>query len=295
MHFDAHVRSIAKAVSYRTAASVTTAAVVFALTGKLSLAALAGGIDIVGKIGLYYLHERAWDRIQAGKLQPRPAVVWLTGLPAAGKTTLARLVTADLAARGYEVEHLDGDAVRKLFPSTGFAREERERHIERVGHLASVLERHGVIVIASLVSPYAATRDSVRALCKRFIEVHVATPLEECERRDPIGLYARARRGEITGVTGVDAPYEPPPHPELRIDTREMPAEEAAASIVARVLTRRRSIDSQPPVPRAARSPLSLDMQGERDPARAAARVVDDGPQGLGPDARGECVADGRR
>jgi adenylylsulfate kinase len=160
-------------------------------------------------------------------------VVWLTGLSGSGKSTVARRVVERLAARGEAVEYLDGDAIRDVFPATGFSREERDAHVRRVGWVASRLERHGVTVVASLISPYRASRDFVRGLCGRFLEVHVATPLEECERRDAKGLYARARRGEIRQFTGLDDPYEAPEAPDLRLDTTGLSVDEAAARVLA--------------------------------------------------------------
>lgn len=160
-------------------------------------------------------------------------VIWLTGLSGSGKSTIARRVVEALQARGVPVEYLDGDTIRDIFPATGFSREERDAHIRRVGYLASRLERHGVTVVASLVSPYRASRDFVRGLCRRFLEVHVATPLAECERRDVKGLYARARRGEIRQFTGIDDPYEPPEAPELLLDTSALSEEAAAARVLA--------------------------------------------------------------
>lgn len=159
------------------------------------------------------------------------AVVWLTGLPSSGKSTIAGRLVAELRERGARVEHLDGDAIRELFP-TGFTRAEREAHVRRMGFLASRLEHHGVVVVASFVSPYAESRGFARQLCANFVEVHVATPIEECERRDVKGFYARARRGEITRFTGVDDPYEPPSHPELTIDTRYVSVDEASRRIL---------------------------------------------------------------
>lgn len=162
-----------------------------------------------------------------------PFVLWLTGLPGAGKTTLARAVTEALRARGLSVEHLDGDAIRDVFPATGFTRDEREAHVRRVGYLASRLEAHGVCVVASLVSPYEASRRFVRAQCTRFVEVHVATPLAECERRDPKGLYVKARAGALPHFTGVSDPYEAPTAPELTLDTTGRSVDDAVAAVLA--------------------------------------------------------------
>jgi adenylylsulfate kinase len=160
------------------------------------------------------------------------AVVWFTGLPGAGKTTIAHGVRDRLEHLGVPDELLDGDEIRAMFPNTGFSREERDAHIRRVGYVASRLEKHGVTSLAALVSPYRDSRDFVRGLCTRFIEVYVSTPLEECERRDPKGLYRRARAGQISQLTGVGDPYEPPPSPELTVDTRNVLADEAADLVV---------------------------------------------------------------
>jgi adenylylsulfate kinase len=164
----------------------------------------------------------------------RPAVVWLTGLPSAGKSTIAERLTAELRERGVPVEHLDGDGVREVFP-TGFTRTERHEHNRRIAFLASRLEHHGVTVVTSFVSPYRESRAYARSLARRFIEVHIATPLEECERRDVKGLYARARKGELRQLTGIDDPYEPPANPELTIDTRSVSVDEASQQILERL------------------------------------------------------------
>ena len=164
-----------------------------------------------------------------------PAVLWFTGLSGAGKTTIARELRDRLVAAGARVEYLDGDVIRSVFPQTGFTRPERDTHVRRVGFLASRLEHHGVFVICALISPYVESRAYVRSLCRRFVEIHVATPLDECERRDVKGLYQRARRGEITNFTGIDDTYEPPTAPELRIDTTAMSVQ-AAADLVMTTL-----------------------------------------------------------
>jgi adenylylsulfate kinase len=162
----------------------------------------------------------------------KPAVLWFTGLSGSGKTTIARDVRDRLLASGATVEYLDGDVIRGVFPETGFTKPERDAHVKRVGFLASRPEHHGVIVICALISPYAASRNYVRGLCRRFVEIHISTPLAECERRDVKGLYRRARLGQIGNFTGVQDPYEPPDAPELRIDTSDMSVQEAADRVM---------------------------------------------------------------
>jgi adenylylsulfate kinase len=226
-------RSIAKAVSWRAFGSATTAGIAWVLTRRAEVALLAGGADAVIKVALFFVHERLWNRLPFGRRLPAAKVIWLTGLPASGKSTLARELVARLEALRLPVEHLDGDAVRSLFPATGFDRAGREEHIRRVGHLASRLKAHGVWVVASLVSPYRESRQFVRGICGGdFVEVHVCTPLQECERRDPKGLYRRARAGELTELTGVQAPYEEPEHPEVRVDAAVTPPAEGARAVL---------------------------------------------------------------
>ena len=168
-----------------------------------------------------------------GFLPPRQAVVWLTGLSGSGKSTIADALRARLEATGAAVEVLDGDVIRQMFPGTGFTHHDRDAHNRRVGHMASRLEAHGVIVIVSLVSPYRVSRAFARALCHEFVEVHVATPLAVCEARDTKGLYAKARAGELVHFTGIDDPYEPPDNAEIVVDASVEPAESAAGRILA--------------------------------------------------------------
>src|SRR5256885_62016 len=173
---------------------------------------------------------------RTGELQPSSTapVLWFTGLSGSGKSTIAGQVHRDLERRGTDVEFIDGDALREVFPNTGFTRAEREEHLRRTGYMASRLAAHGVTVVASFVSPYRGSREFVRRLCPHFLEIYVATPLEECERRDVKGLYARARRGEIRNFTGIDDPYEPPERPELTLDTSALSVEQCVAKVLAR-------------------------------------------------------------
>jgi bifunctional enzyme CysN/CysC len=159
--------------------------------------------------------EERWRR-----LGQRGATVWLTGLPASGKSTIAAALEARLLERGQSAYILDGDNLRHgLNGDLGFSAADRVENMRRTAHVARLLADAGTVAIVSLVSPFAADRDAARELHREadidFVEVYVDTPLEECERRDPKGLYARARSGEIRGLTGVDDPYEPPTAPEL--------------------------------------------------------------------------------
>ena len=162
----------------------------------------------------------------------KPAVLWFTGLSGSGKSTISEKVYPALKERGYRTEHLDGDAIREIFPKTGFSREERNAHVKRVGYIASRLQAHGVFVIGSFISPYREAREFVRDLCEDFVEIYISTPLEECERRDVKGLYEKARSGEITQFTGIDDPYEAPRNPDIEIDTTDITPDEAVQIVL---------------------------------------------------------------
>lgn len=239
MFTESHSRSVAKALSWRILGTAATSLLVFLFTRKLVLSLAVGGLEFVSKIGLFWLHERLWDQLRFGRKQIDPAVIWFTGLSGAGKSTIADRVAGELSKQGLKVERLDGDTVRSILPGTGFTRPEREAHLRRVGFLASTLEKNGVFVVASFVSPYEESRRFVRGLCSRFLEVYVATPLEECERRDAKGLYQKARRGEIDNFTGISDPYEPPRRPDLVLDTTRTSVEAAAGQVLAALRTRR--------------------------------------------------------
>ncbi len=166
--------------------------------------------------------------------------VWFTGLPSAGKTTLARAIADRLRAGGRRFELLDGDLVRThLSRGLGFSRQDRDENVRLVGFVAHLLARNGVVVLCSLVSPYRSTRDEVRALHgERFFEVYVSAPPEVCFERDVQGLYAKARKGEVSAMTGVDDPYEPPLAPELVVPTHEQSLEESTELVWRALHTR---------------------------------------------------------
>jgi adenylylsulfate kinase len=165
------------------------------------------------------------------------ATVWLTGLPSAGKTTIARALVARLRADGRAAELLDGDELRaELAPDLGFSRADRLENVRRIGVVADLLSRNGVIAVCAVISPYREARDEVRARHgDRFLEVWVATPVEVCAARDVKGLYARQRAGEINGLTGVDDPYEPPLRPDVRLEAHRVSVEEAVEQLWQRL------------------------------------------------------------
>jgi adenylyl-sulfate kinase len=172
-----------------------------------------------------------------GALGLAGATLWFTGLSGSGKSTVAAAVERMLVGAGRPAYLLDGDNVRHgLNADLGFSDADRAENVRRVGEVARLLADAGVVALVPVISPFRAGRDAARAAHEaaglRFVEVFVDTPIDECERRDPKGLYARARAGELTGFTGIDSPYEPPGSPELRL----VPADGDAAAQAARVI-----------------------------------------------------------
>ncbi|MFC0599113.1 adenylyl-sulfate kinase [Streptomyces palmae] len=166
------------------------------------------------------------------------ATVWLTGLPSAGKTTLAHALAERLRTAGHRVEVLDGDETRTfLSAGLGFSRADRHTHVRRIGYVAELLARNGVLALVPVIAPYADSREAVRrrhqAQGTAYLEVHVAAPVEVCAQRDVKGLYARQAAGELSGLTGVDDPYERPEDPDLRIDSHRQTVSGSVAELAA--------------------------------------------------------------
>jgi len=159
--------------------------------------------------------------------------VWFTGLPSAGKTTIARGVEKRLLDEGRRVEILDGDVVRTyLTKDLGYSRADRDENIRRIGFVAHLLSRNGVVVLCSVVSPYRDVRDEMRVLHDgRFFEIYVSTPVDVCSDRDVKGLYAKQKAGDLSGLTGIDDPYEPPIDPELVVPTHTQTLEESVEAV----------------------------------------------------------------
>lgn len=168
---------------------------------------------------------------------PEGFVIWMTGLPGAGKSTIAQLLSKRLVSEyGRYVEVLDGDEIRKgLSRDLGLSKEDREEHNHRVSYVAKVLSRNGVIAVVALISPYRTTRAGAKEMIgpDRFVETYIKAPLEVCEERDPKGLYAKARRGEITNMTGIQDPFEEPTDPDLLVETDRATPDESVSQIIA--------------------------------------------------------------
>jgi len=231
MYKETKSRSVVKTISWRILATLTTIALVYIFIGDTTIAFTVGGIEIFLKMLVYFFHERLWDKLKFGKHEIQPFVVWITGLARSGKSAIGKELAEILKDKGLKVEHLDGHSVRDLFPQTGFSRVEVNQHIERVGYLASKLESQGVFVVASFLSPYKESREFVRQNSKNFVEVHISTPSEVCEKKDDKGIYKKARIGEVKNFPGVNAEYEKPLSPALAINTTEISTTEAANKI----------------------------------------------------------------
>lgn len=161
-------------------------------------------------------------------------ILWFTGLSGAGKATISKVVAEKLKQRGQKVEILDGDIVREnLSKGLTFSKEDRDINIRRIGFVAHLLSRNGVVAITAAISPYKAIRNEIREMYDNFIEVYINAPLEVCEQRDVKGLYAKARSGEIKNFTGIDDPYEPPDNPEITCCTDQESLDESVAHVIS--------------------------------------------------------------
>jgi len=214
----------------------------FILVDKMTNATVAAGMIHFSLRRADNVHWQPTDvtrEYHAQVKNQRPAVLWLTGLSGAGKSTIANIVEKKLARMNRHTFLLDGDNVRHgLNKDLGFTDADRVENIRRVGEVAKLMTDAGLIVITAFISPFRAERDMVRAMMQpgEFVEIHIDTPLAEAEARDVKGLYKKARSGELKNFTGIDSPYEPPEDPEIRIDTTSMTAEEAAEEIVRRLI-----------------------------------------------------------
>jgi len=214
----------------------------FILIDKMTNATVAAGMLHFSLRRSDNVHWQAMDisrDTHAGLKNQKPAVLWLTGLSGAGKSTIANIVEKKLVRMNRHTFLLDGDNVRHgLNKDLGFTDADRVENIRRVGEVAKLMTDSGLIVITAFISPFRAERDMVRSMMApgEFVEVHIDTPLGEAEKRDVKGLYKKARAGQLKNFTGIDSPYEPPEDPEIRIDTTAMTPDEAADEIIRRLI-----------------------------------------------------------
>lgn len=232
MYKDTNTRSLVKGFSWRVVATTTTIIIVYIFFGRLDLAIAAGALEWVAKIALYWGHERAWFKIKWGRKRIEPFNLWFTGLPLSGKTTIANSVFEELKKLDIPLERLDSKDIRDLIPDVGYTREDRNRHMHRVGHLIKTLQNNSISTVSSFVSPYKESRKAIREMVQNNIVVYVKTDIETCKKRDFKGVYERALKGELQNFTGVNDIYEEPQYAEIVIDTDKTNVEEATQEIV---------------------------------------------------------------
>ena len=237
-------RSVIKTISYRIFGTTATTLIIFFVTHKFIFSLGIGVIDLFIKIVLFYVHERVWNKLSIGKViilgqeplysQSRSgAVLWFTGLSGSGKSTLANKLAKYLNNKSIANELLDGDNFREYVTiDLGFSKEDRIKNIKLAGYVSKILSKHGLIVIATFISPYKELREQLRAQIPNFNEIFVNSPLEICEARDVKGLYKKARGGEITSFTGVSDIYESPVQPDLELHTDKFSEEECVGELI---------------------------------------------------------------
>ncbi len=235
MYKETHARSIIKTISWRILATLTTISLVYIFIGDVSVALSVGGIEVFLKMLIYFIHERVWDKIKFGRKEIKPVVIWITGLARSGKKEISANLTDILKEKGHKVVNLDGHTIRELIPGMGYSRDQVNDHIMKVGYLAKKLEEHGIIVVASFLSPYLESREFVKNLVENYLEVYISTSAEVCAYRDEKGIYQKALNDEIKNFPGVNAEYEKPGNPFLEIDTASITTSEAAKIIYKKV------------------------------------------------------------
>lgn len=259
---NSRLRHLAKTVTWRVIGTVDTMVLAWIISGNPMTGIKIGAAEVVTKMILYYLHERAWYKINFGLdrrkerkqrveraekisenivrqnfkigkskreklLNQKPLLIWFTGLSGSGKSTMANLLESELHASGFKTYILDGDNIRQgLCNDLAFTEDDRIENIRRIGEVSKLFVDAGVIVLSAFVSPFAKDREAVKNLvgAENFIEVFVDCPLEVCEQRDVKGLYKKAREGKIKNFTGISSPFERPENPDIVLKTAEVDA-----------------------------------------------------------------------
>ncbi len=232
MYKETNKRSIVKGISWRILATSTTIIIVYFFFDRLDLAIAAGMIETVLKVGLYWVHERAWFKVRWGKKRIEPFNLWFTGLPLSGKTSIADKVYKELKKIDIPLERIDSKDVRELIPDIGYSREDRNRHMHRIGNLIRTLQNNSISTVASFVSPYRESRKAIRELVKNNVVVYVKADVQTCKDRDYKGAYAKAMSGEYQNFSGVNDVYEEPQNAEIVIDTDQLSVDESVSIII---------------------------------------------------------------
>ncbi len=232
MYKETNKRSIAKGISWRVVATSTTIAIVYFFFDRLDLAIAAGMIETVLKVGLYWAHERAWFKVQWGRKKIEPFNLWFTGLPLSGKTTIADKVYEELEKLNMPIERIDSKDIRELIPDIGYTREDRNRHMHRIGNLICTLQKNSISTVASFVSPYKESRKAIREMVHNNVVVYVKADVETCKQRDYKGAYAKALTGKYQNFSVVNDVYEEPKRAEIVIDTDKLSVDESVEIIV---------------------------------------------------------------
>jgi len=232
MYKESNQRSILKGITWRLVATTTTIAIVYLFFDRLDLAIMAGLIETILKVGLYWAHERVWFRVRWGMKSIEPFNLWFTGLPLSGKSTIADRVYERLETLQIPIERLDSKDIRDLIPNIGYSREDRNRHMHRIGYLIQKLQKNSISTVASFVSPYRESRKAIREMVQNNIVVYIKADIKSCQDRDYKGVYEKALSGELQNFSGINDVYEEPQHAEIVIDTDSMSIDEAVDTIV---------------------------------------------------------------
>jgi len=269
------IRHILKTITWRFIGTVDTMVMGWMISGNSLIGVKIGGLELLTKMLLYYIHERIWYRSKFGitetyetekteekihvfrqifqvsktdrnqKLGHKSLMILLTGLSGSGKSTVANQLEYKLHQNGVATYSLDGDNLRiGLNKGLGFSEEDRTENLRRIAEVGKMMVEAGLVTMGAFVSPMKADREMIQSIigADNFVEIYISTPLEVCEKRDVKGLYAKARRGEISNFTGISAPYEEPENPDLIIDTSELSVEDAVELIYAYLLPKLKKV-----------------------------------------------------
>jgi adenylylsulfate kinase len=234
MYVETSKRSLIKGVSWRLLATTTTIIIVYLFFGRLDLAIMAGALETVAKIFLYYLHERGWNKIDYGKKRIEPFNLWIIGLPLSGKKVLADKVYERLLSLKIPLERIESREIRKLLPEIGYERDDRILHIKRVGFLIKKLQRHSVSTICSFVSPYQEARDTVKEMTENYVEIYINSDPEQYKTIQEAGFIENIDNTQLEDLVRISQDYDRPSNPKIIIKPDES-LDDAVERIVAYV------------------------------------------------------------